>query len=182
MAEFKEELVSSEEVFNGRIMHITVDTVRVADGQLSRREVLHHNGGAAIVALNEKGEVALVHQYRHAVGAELIELPAGKIEPGEPAMETAVRELQEEAGLTADNWQALGSILPSCGYSSEVIYLYLATGLHAAQQSLDAHEFLTVFWMPLREAVEKVVDGTIRDSKTVTALLRVQYMRDREMG
>lgn len=176
MSEFKEKLSMSKEVFDGKIIRVTVDTVTLKNGNSATREVVHHNGGAAILALNDKREVALIRQYRYAQQAEIIEIPAGKIEIGEKPMETAVRELEEEAGLLADHWHDLGYIIPTCAYCTELIYLFYATGLHFTRQHLDSDEFLSVFWLPLFEAVEMVMRGEITDSKTVTALLKLEKL------
>ena len=167
-----EETITSEELFKGRIISVRRDTVRLPNGHTSTREVVHHNGGAGIVALNDKGEVALVRQFRYAVGQVLYEIPAGKIEPGEPPIETARRELGEEAGLTADSLTEFGQIIPTCGYCDEIIYLFLATGLHETHQNLDEDEFVEPLWLPLAEAKQMVLNGEITDSKTVVGLLR----------
>lgn len=171
--QFVEQQLSTEKIFEGRVFNITVDEVLVAGGGVSKREVVHHNGGACILALDGDGNLALVRQYRYAVGRELIELPAGKLEPGEPPLEAAKRELSEEVGVTADNWQDFGYIVPTCGYSSELIYLFLATGLHHTSQHLDKDEDLTVFWLPLQQAAQQVMDGSITDAKAVSGILRL---------
>lgn len=178
MPTYTEKKLSAQPIFDGHVIRVTVDTVELENGKTSIREVVHHNGGAGIVALNNKGEVALVRQFRYALGQELIEIPAGKIEEGEPSFKTAVRELEEETALLADNWQEFGSIIPTCGYCTEVIHLFLATGLHTGKQNLDEDEFVDVFWLPLEEAVQKVLDGEITDSKTVSGLLRAKMHID----
>jgi ADP-ribose pyrophosphatase len=141
--------------------------------------VVHHGGGAGILALNEKGEVALVRQYRYALGREMVEIPAGKVEPWEPPWETAGRELEEECGITADSLVEFGQVVPTCGYCTEIIYLYLATSLHqTGAQNLDEDEFVDVLWLPLNEAAAIVMDGRIDDSKTAVALLKAKALRD----
>ena len=110
--------------------------VELENGRTSSREVVHHHGGAGIVALNEKGEVYLVRQYRYALDRELIEIPAGKLEAGEDPFEAAKRELGEEAGLQADTYVDLSPMIPTCGYCSEIIYLYAAKDLHPVGQHL----------------------------------------------
>ena len=116
-----EQTLSSETLFEGRVIRVTLDKVRLENGRTSTREVVHHHGGAGIAALDENGNIYLVRQYRYAPDQELIEIPAGKLEPGEDPLEAARRELGEEAGLCAAQWHSLGSIIPTCGYCSEVI-------------------------------------------------------------
>jgi ADP-ribose pyrophosphatase len=173
-----EQTLSSKTLFTGRVFTVTADEARLENGRTARREVVHHTGGAAVVALNEKAEVALVRQFRYAVGRELVEIPAGKIEPGEPHAVTARRELGEEAGLTAGRFVPFGSILPTCAYCTERIYLYLATHLNRVPAHPDEDEFVTLFWLPLSQAVEWVMDGRIDDAKTVSGLLRAKALLD----
>lgn len=172
-----EKQLSSETKFSGRVITVTLDKVQLENGNTSTREVVHHSGGAGIAALNEKGEIYLVRQYRYALNQELIEIPAGKLEKGEDPFETAKRELGEEAGISAATYRNLGCIIPTCGYCSEIIYLYAAKDLTNIAQHLDADEFLSVFTMPLDEAVEKVLSGEICDSKTVAAILKISALR-----
>lgn len=173
-----EQTLSSETLFEGRVIRVTLDKVRLENGRTSTREVVHHHGGAGIAALNEKGEIYLVRQYRYALGRELIEIPAGKLEKGEDPLEAARRELSEEAGLRAAGWHSLGAVIPTCGYCSEVIYLYAATGLAPVGQQLDEDEFLSLFTLPLEAARSMVLSGEIADGKTVAAVLKVCALRD----
>lgn len=178
MAHFEKQL-SSDVKFEGRVITVTYDKVELENGETSTREVVHHNGGAGIVALNDKGEIYLVKQFRYAFGKELVEIPAGKLEKGEDPFLAAKRELSEEAGLEASEYISLGKIIPTCGYCSEVIYLYAAKKLTIVPQHLDADEFVSVFTMPLDEAVEHVLRGDWEDSKTIAAILKVKALRDR---
>lgn len=178
MTHFEKQL-DSEEIFSGRVIRVTRDRVELENGRTSIREVVHHHGGAAVAALNEKGEIYLVRQYRYALDRELIEIPAGKLEAGEDPFEAAKRELGEEAGLTAGEYRDLGYVIPTCGYCSEIIWLYAAKDLRPVRQHLDPDEFLTVFTMPLEEAADKVLSGEITDSKTVAAILKVQALRQK---
>lgn len=173
---YGEDRLSGKTIFEGRVFTVTQDEIRLVNGHTATREVVHHSGGAAVVALNDRQEVALVRQFRYAAGQEMTELPAGKIEKGEEPRQTATRELAEEAGLAADNFISFGQVIPTCAYCTEIIYLYLATGLHPVPQQLDADEFLDVFWVSLDEAVEMVMDGRIADAKTVSGLLRVKRL------
>lgn len=176
MPEHIEKQLSTETVFSGKVFDITLDQIRLENGDVTRREVVHHNGGAGVVALNSKGEVALVRQYRYAVGREMVEIPAGKIEKGEAPRTCAIRELEEEAGCRAASVVDFGQVVPTCAYCTEVIYLFLATGLTKTAQHLDLDEFLDVFWLPLSEACAMVCRGEIDDSKTVAGLLKAKLL------
>lgn len=172
-----ETMLSQEEIFKGRVVRVTRDTVRLENGGESMREVVHHNGGAAVAALTDDGQIVLVRQYRYALGCELVEIPAGKLEPQEDPFEAAKRELGEETGYTAQDYRDLGYIIPTCGYCTEKIYLYAAKGLTMQAQHLDEDEFVSVFTLPLEEAVARVLRGEITDSKTALAILKVDALR-----
>lgn len=176
MADYTEQKQSSKTIFEGRVFTVTLDEATLVNGKTARREVVHHTGGAAMLALNENCEVALVRQYRYAVGQTMTEIPAGKIEAGEDPRAAAIRELGEEAGLKAAHVLDFGSILPTCAYCTERIWLYLATGLTPVERNLDEDEFVDIFWLPLTQAVAMVMDGQIDDAKTVSALLRAQQL------
>lgn len=176
MHTFHEEKLGSETIFTGKVFTVTLDSVRLENGKTARREVVHHQGGCGVLALNKQGEVAMVRQFRYAAGREMLEIPAGKVEPGEPPEETARRELREEAGQLAETLVPFGRILPTCAYCTEIIHLYLATGLSPCAQQLDEDEFLAVFWMPLEEVAQRILAGEIDDAKTVSAILRAQAL------
>ena len=131
-----------------------------------------------MLALTGQDEVYLVRQYRYALGQELWELPAGKLEPGEEPFEAAKRELAEECGLTADRFVDLQPFYPTVGYCSEVIYTWLARGLHPVPMHLDEDEFLTPTKMPLEEVCRMVLNGEIRDGKTVAAVLKIKALKE----
>lgn len=175
MAHFERKL-QSEEKFFGKILRVTVDTVELEDGTRSKREIVHHHGGSGVVALTEGKDVFLVRQFRYAFGKELLEIPAGKLEPGEDPLEAARRELKEECGITADKIVSLQPIYPTVGYDNEIIHMYLATNLHFGEARPDAGEFLDLVRMPLDEALKLVENGSIVDGKTVAALLKVKLM------
>ena len=172
-----ETMLESKEIFAGRVIRVTYDTVRLENGNTSTREVVHHHGGACILPVDEVDNVYLVRQFRYAIGEEIWELPAGKLEAGEDPFEAAKRELGEECGLTADHFEDLGVVYPTVGYDSERIYIWAATGLHPAAQHLDEDEFLDVGKMPLEKALALVLDGTIRDSKTQVGLMKYALLR-----
>ncbi len=172
MAEMYEKKLTSKEIFKGNVISLTLDEIELQNGNQSLREVVHHNGGACVVAVNDNCEIALVRQYRYAVGKVLTEIPAGKIEIGEDPLNTAARELEEEAGVTAKKIVPFGQVLPTCAYCTEIIYIYLATGLSQTQQNLDPDEFVDVFWLPLEKAAEMVMNGEIDDSKSAVGILK----------
>ncbi len=171
-----EKTIESEEIFEGRVFRITVDKSRLENGAVHTREVVHHIGGAGVLALSREGEVAMVRQYRYGAGCETVEIPAGKLEPGEAPIATARRELMEEAGLHADKIEPFGSILPTCAYCTEVIHLFVATQLTQGQKRPDEDEFVDLFWLPLTQAVQWVMDGRITDAKTSVALLKADKL------
>ena len=172
-----EAMLESKEIFNGRVIRVTLDKVQLEDGTTSTREVVHHHGGACVLPVDADGNVTMVRQFRYALGEELWELPAGKLEAGEDPFEAAKRELSEECGLTSDTYTELGVVYPTVGYDSEKIYLWAAEGLHTVGQHLDAGEFLDVVKMPFAQALGLVMDGTIKDSKTQIALLKYAQLR-----
>jgi len=172
-----EKMLTSEVLFEGRVVTLTKDTALLENGKTATREVVHHHGGACILPVDADGNITLVRQFRYAFGEEIWELPAGKLEAGEDPFEAAKRELSEECGLTADHFVDLGIVYATVGYDSEKIYLWAATGLHEVRQHLDAGEFLDVVKMPFDKALGLVMDGTIKDSKTQVALLKYAQLR-----
>ena len=176
--DFREKKLRQINSYSGVIVDVTLDQVELCDASRSFREVVHHPGGVTILPLDEEGFVYCVRQYRYPYGEVLLELPAGKLERGEDPFECAKRELSEETGFTADDWQSLGCIYTSPGYSSETLYLYLARSLHAGKAHLDEGEFLAVERIPFTELLEQVMDGRIRDGKTVAAVLKTALLTD----
>jgi ADP-ribose pyrophosphatase len=147
-----------------------MEGVCLPDGRNLELEVVRHPGGAAVVALNAQHEICLLRQYRHAGGGWLWELPAGKLEPGEPALTTAQRELEEEAGLRAQHWQTLANVLTTPGFCDEVIYLFLARDLCSVPAQPQEHECIEVHWFPFNAALAMAQRGEIRDAKTLLGL------------
>jgi len=176
--EHTEKTLSVKEIFKGHVVRLTLDQVELENGETSLREVVHHRGGACIAALTDQKEIYLVRQYRYALGQELWELPAGKLEEGEDPFEAAQRELEEECGLRADIFLDLHPFYPTVGYCSEVIYTWLARGLHPVPMHLDEDEFLTPQKMPLDTIYRMILDGEIRDGKTVAAVLKIKAMME----
>ena len=161
-------------LFEGRIIVVNIETVRLPNGHVTDLEIIRHPGGAAIVAVDNLGRVCLLRQFRHAVGGWIWELPAGKLEPSEPPAETARRELIEEAGASANVWQELGSYVSSPGVFTEIVHLYLAHGLHSVKMAHEPSELIEVHWVDLEDACTRAESGDIQDGKTVVGLLRAR--------
>jgi ADP-ribose pyrophosphatase len=161
-------------VFRGRVITVNVETVRLPNGHVTDLEIIHHPGGAAVVAVNAARQVCLIRQYRHAIGGWVWELPAGKLEPSEPPQATARRELSEETGTSAQSWQSLGVYVSSPGVFTESVHLYLALGLHSVKMAHEAGELIEVHWIPLEEACARALNGDINDGKTALGLLRAR--------
>ena len=174
-----ETTLDSKEIFAGRVIRVTLDTVRLENGHTSTREVVHHHGGACIMPVTDDGEIYMVRQFRYALGEEVWELPAGKLEKDEDPFEAAKRELAEECGVTAGKYVDLGVLYPTVGYDSEKIYIWAARDLQTTGQHLDPDEFLDVVKMPFAQALEMVMSGEIKDSKTIAGLLKYKVLRDR---
>ncbi len=176
-------LVSSETVYDGRVISLHLDTVAMPGGGDSEREVVRHPGAVAVVALDDDDTVVLVRQYRHAVAAYLWELPAGlRDADGEPPLETAKRELAEEALLAADRWSLLTTTFSTPGFCDELVLVYLAEGLSDVARpegfTVEHEELdMTVERVPLAEAVQRVFDGSIRNSAAVIGLLAAAQHR-----
>jgi ADP-ribose pyrophosphatase len=162
------------DVFTGRIVRLALETVVLPNGATAELEIVHHPGGAAVVALDAERRLCLLRQYRHAVGGWLWELPAGKLDNREPPLACAQRELAEEAGLQAADWQALGRIVSSPGVFTEAIHLFLARDLTPVAAHTEEHEVLEVHWLAWEQALAMARAGEIEDAKTLAGLLRAQ--------
>lgn len=171
----EEVFLSSETIFEGKIINVERWQVRLPDGSTAPREVVRHHGAAAVVPVDENGYVTLVRQHRVVNHRFTWEIPAGKLDkPGESTLDAAKRELSEETGLSAENWTLLSDILTTPGFCDEHIGIYLATGLSAHETHPDEDEFIHSTTMPLDEAVGMIWSGAIRDSKTIVGLLMAQ--------
>jgi ADP-ribose pyrophosphatase len=168
-----EHFVAGDLVYDGALLKVRRDQVRLPDGSPGVREYIRHPGAVAIVALFEDGSVLLERQFRYPHRREFIEIPAGKLEPGEPHLDTAKRELAEETGYVAAEWRHLGVIHTAIAYTDEAIHLYLAGSLTLTQRKLDQGEFLECLSAPFGEALRMIRDGGITDAKSVAALLWV---------
>ena len=164
-------------IYQGRVVTLTVDTVRLPNGHTIDLEVIRHPGASAVVPMKEDGTVVLIRQFRHAANGFIYEIPAGKLHPKEDPLDCAARELEEEIGYKAGRFELLSSIFTAPGFADEVIHVYVATALTRGTQNLDQDEVLEVVEMPLREAIAKIEDGTIRDAKTIVGLQAVYIRR-----
>ena len=166
-ADLTEKTLSREEKYQGSFLSLHVDQVQLPNGRTSFREVVEHVDGVAILALDDRNNVLTVTQYRYVIGKTLLEIPAGKLEPGEDPVAGALRP---------DTFLPMGVTLPSPGCLSERLYLFLAKGLHMESQQLDEDEFLNVERIPFNEMVHRVMDGEIEDSKTIAAVLKAKVL------
>ena len=166
-----EEIVAAQTAFEGRIFKVERLDVVLPDGHKSVREVVRHNGGACVVAVDEDEMIYMVQQFRIAAGCEMLEIPAGKLEAGEDPLECAVRELTEETGMRAEKIECLASFYPTPGYCSEKLHIYMATGLKPGNPHRDPGEFLSVRKYKLSQLIEMIWQGKIIDGKTIAGLL-----------
>lgn len=174
--ELFEKTLNEQYAFKGRIINLRVDTVELPDGSVSTREVVEHNGGIGILPIDENGFAYLVKQWRSPYRKVVLEIPAGKRDGDENPLDGGIRELKEEVGATAENIVSLGEIYPTPGYCGEIIYLYLATGLSFGNQDLDEDEFLNVEKIKFTDLVDMVLNGEIKDSKTIAAVLKADKL------
>jgi ADP-ribose pyrophosphatase len=168
-----EKLLDSKHVYQGRMINLRVDDVELPSGRKATREIVEHGNCVAIVVVDDAENVILVRQHRSAAGRDLLEIPAGRVEPGESPLVCAQRELREETGCLARKVEALGDFYISPGYSTEYLYLYIATELEPVLETPDADEIMDVVRVPLAGIPEMIASGEIRDAKTLVGLLRV---------
>lgn len=169
-----EQKIDSRTVFKGRLLDIRLDQVRLPDGTCTTREYTVHPGAVALVPVLPDGRIVLIRQYRYPMGKVMIELPAGKLDPGEDYLAAAHRELIEEIGYSVGRLTLLGEIDPCVGYSDEHMWICLADELIATENNLDHDEFIELLPVPLDTAVTMVTDGTITDVKTIIGILWTQ--------
>ena len=177
-----EKTLESKEIFDGKVIHVTLDKVELQDGKTSFREIVGHPGGACVAALTENDELLFVKQFRYPYKEVTIELPAGKLEKGQNPLENGKRELLEETGAIGSGYISLGKLYPSPGYCGEIIHMYFCRIDHFETQKLDEGEFLNVMKIPLKRAVEMVLNNELPDAKSQTAVLKTAMMIDRLKG
>ncbi len=168
-----ETTISSEEIFDGQVVHLYKDDILLPNGKPATREVIRHVGAVAIVPMTEDGKVIIERQFRYPLNRVITEIPAGKLDSkSEDRLSAAKRELEEETGYLADEWIELGDYIPAAAYCDEVITMYIAKGLHMGTRNLDEDEFLNVETVSLEELVEDIMQGKIADGKTQAAILK----------
>ncbi|MBR0162017.1 MAG: NUDIX hydrolase [Oscillospiraceae bacterium] len=181
----REVQTGSENIFDGIILNVKRDRVRLPNGHESVREVVRHIGAVCVIPVTDDGRVVVERQYRYPIDQVITEIPAGKLDSREEdRLDAAKRELAEETGITADSWINMGLYYPAAAYSDEKITMYLAQGLHLGKQHLDEDEFLNVSFVPLEQLVEEVLSGEITDGKTQVAILKAARLlqRRKEQG
>ncbi len=173
-----EKQVKENYIYKGKILNLRRDDIEVSDGSPAIREIVEHNGGAAVIAVTEEDEILLVRQYRYAVGRFMTEIPAGKLKRGEDPFDAINRELREETGAVAERIYPLGWVYVSPGYTTEKLYIYAAEGLSFGEQELDPDEYLDVIRMPFADALERALGEGFNDAKTDIAILKLAHLRE----
>lgn len=167
----EEKTIKTNVVYDGIILSVNCDDVLAPNGLHVKREIIHHNGGVCILAMQDN-KIAFVKQFRYAYGEEMFELPAGKLEKGEDSYHAGIRELEEEVGLKAESLTSFGSMYPSCGYTNEIIYLYKANNVTKVDRHLDADEDIDVYYFTLDEVIKMISDNIIKDAKTICLVFK----------
>lgn len=170
----QETQLTSSQVFKGGFLDVRRDMVRLPNGQSVPREYVVHPGACVVIPLLDNGDVVLEKQFRYPIGREMVEFPAGKLDPNEDPLVCALRELREETGYSAAQWAYAGCMHLAIAYSTEVIHIYFVRGLQLGERALDDEEFLDVFTAPAQQLIAWCVDGTVTDAKTVTCALHLQ--------
>lgn len=173
--------IKKELAYRGHIVDFYKDYIQLPDGKIVEWDLAEHKGAAAVLPITDDGKIIMVKQFRNALDRETLEIPAGGINPGETARESAIRELEEETGFKSDNVEHLKDIVSAIGFCNETIYIYLARDLKPSKQNLDEEEFLDVLYYDIDEVVDMILDGTIIDGKTTAAVLayKVKYQMNR---
>lgn len=172
--DLNEKVNEKKTIYEGKKVSLDIENVVLPNGKNIDKEIVRRKGNAVILALTDQKEVVMEEQFRHPFESVIHALPAGKADEGETPLETAKRELQEETGYTAEKWTSLGSFYPAPAYSDEVVYLYLAQGLHLGEKKWDPDEFLNIYTLPLETFYKQCEDGTIKDGRTLLAAYKAK--------
>lgn len=178
--DFTETTVDTKEIYSGRIIHVKEDIVKLPNGKTAGRELVLHNGGVAVIAVDDDKNIFMVRQYRKPYDEMVLEIPAGKLEKGENPYDAGLRELREETGYIAKELEFMGKCYPSPGYLNEIIHIYFAKNLEFVGQELDSGEFLEVVKIPFSEALKMVMENEIVDAKTQVAILKANKILCKE--
>ncbi|WP_339062569.1 NUDIX hydrolase [Tepidibacillus marianensis] len=180
MSENIEITLSSQPIYDGKIIKLSVDTVQLPNGKQATREIVRHPGAIGILAVTEENRILLVKQFRKPIDQELFEIPAGKLEPNEDPKESAIRELKEETGYSATNMVQFTKFYTSPGFADELIYLYRAEGIHAGIANPDEDEFVELLEFTLEECLEMIQNGKIIDAKTIVTIYywQIEHLKD----
>ena len=171
---YEEKTMKSEKLYEGKIINLRIDTVELPDKKYSKREIVEHPGGVAIVGITDENEILLVKQYRKAVDRVLLELPAGKIEVNEEPKETAFKELKEETGYSTENLEYLLEFYTSPGFSTEKVYIFLAENMEKGEQELESGEYIEVESYKIDDLIKMIKKGEIIDSKTIIGIYAIK--------
>ncbi len=169
--EFNEKTIEREYIYNGKIINLRRDKVEIPGGRESYREIVEHNGGVAIFAVNDKKEVIMVRQFRKPFDEVLLEIPAGKLEKGENPLECGIRELEEETGFKAKKMELMNVIYPSPGFSNEKLYIYFCDEMEKSSTNYDEDEIIQIDTIPYDKAIDMIYKNEITDAKTITGIL-----------
>lgn len=180
MNKFQENTISTEKIFDGKVISVKVDKVELPDGKIASREIVNHPGAVAIIAITDDKKIVLVDQFRKPLERSIIEIPAGKLEKGEEPLETAKRELEEETGYRANEFKYVLTFATSPGFADEIIHIYVAKGLYEAEDKLEADddEFVELMEVTIEEAEKLIDEQKIYDAKTIFA---IQWLKLNEL-
>ncbi|GBF12539.1 MAG: NUDIX hydrolase [Tepidibacillus sp.] len=177
--DYSEKTISSEKIYQGKIIQVKVDTVLLPNGKEAKRELVNHPGAIAVLALTPEDKIILVRQYRKPLEKTILEIPAGKLEKGENPLDCAIRELKEETGYIASNMTQITKFYTSPGFADEIIYLYKANSLEQGEAKPDEDEFIETVELSLDEALERIKTGEVIDAKTIMAIYYWQLERNK---
>jgi len=169
-----EKQITSDVIYDGKVVKLRIDAVRLPNGRIARREIVRHPGAVAIVPVDPEGKIVMVRQYRYAAGRVLLEIPAGTLELGEPPEDCALREMQEETGFKPGKIERIGGIFVAPGYTTEFIHLFMATDLTASRLDMDDDEQIEVLHLSMNDVLSRIQSGEIADGKTISGVLMVK--------